>query len=82
MMSVIGLFREDIRLTIVKDCLPPACGYLWSVVHESLTIFAGSRHSGLSFVAIISQASSQAGRIRFVGRNGTLRKVRRSLAEK
>jgi hypothetical protein len=62
--------------------LPPACGYLWSVAHESLTIFAGCRHCGLPVVAIISQASAQAGLIRFVGRNGALRKMRRSFAEK
>lgn len=77
-----GLFRGDIGLTMLEDCLPPVCGYLWSVAHESLTIFVGCRHCGLSFVAIISQASSQAGCIRVVGRNGALRKVRRSLAEK
>lgn len=57
-------------------------GYLWSVAHESLIIFTGSRHRGLFIVEVLSQTGAQTGRPRFIGGNGALCAVRGSFAKK
>jgi hypothetical protein len=62
--------------------LPLACGYLWSVGHESLIIFIGCHHRGLSFVAIISQTVASTGYLCFGGGDGALREVRCPFTQK